>query len=215
MSKQVTTIAGFLDEPRFGTTKSGKAYLQCSVPVKVETGRDSNNQYLYTTYRYSFTIWDKKADDFNTRGVLVKGQYVMLSGTVKMTPYINDHPKNPADKGKPGINIEFCPGFELDLGLRPPGAPEVPAKVYDNNQGGNQGGNYQNNNQGYNNRGGNNGGGNNYNNRGNSGGGNYQRNNYNQGQSTPPPPVQDQGWEDNRQDSQGQYANNYQPNPYE
>ena len=214
MSKQITVIAGFLDEPRFGTTKNGKSYLQCSIPVKVETDRDQNGAPQHTTYRYSFTFWNQKADDFNTRGVLVKGQYVTVNGTVKMTAYINDHPKNPADKGKPGINIEFLPGFDLDLGLRPAGAPAVPAKVWqDNNNGpdGNNGGNAGGNNSGYNNNRQNNQS-NNYNNSGNSGYNNNRGNNNNYNNAPPPAqphqpvPQQDYG---------NQYMNNAPQSPYE
>lgn len=222
MSKQVTTISGYLDEPRFGSTKTGRAFLSCSVGVKVETDRGQNNEMIFTTYRYQFTIWGDKATDYHNRGVLVKGQYIVVSGTVKMTGYINEHPKNPADKGKIGFNIDFLPGFDIDLGVRPAdAAPVAPRQRQDNGQGQqnnggqrqyNNGGNYQNRNNnsgngGYQNR--NNGGGNN----------NYQKNN-NYGNNYQP---QDQNWNQNdqgqgQQPQQGQpnqYSNNYNQSPYE
>lgn len=228
MSKQVTVISGYLDDPRFGTTKSGKNFLSCSVGVKVETDRGQNNEMIFTTYRYQFTIWGDKATDYHTRGVLVKGQYISVSGSVKMTGYVNDHPKNPADKGKIGINIDFLPGFDIDLGVRPADAPPVaPRQRQENGQDGQNGGQSVPNNgqrqynNGYQNRNNTGGGGNrgNYQNRG--GSNNYQGNN-NYGNNYQP---QDQNWNppDQGQPQQGQpqqgqpnqYANNYNQSPYE
>jgi hypothetical protein len=216
---QKTTVAGYLDEPRFGTTKAGKPYLSCSIAVKVETDRGQNNELIFTTYRYQFSFWGDKAADYNARHVVVKGQYVMISGTVKMTAYINDHPKNPADKGKPGINIDFLPGFDLDLGgARPADAPAmVPrsqAQQGDGQQGGNGG--YNNNRGNGNNY--NRGGGNNYNRgQGNGGNQNYnnggQNNNYQAPQApAQPPPQQNGGWNGDPQPNQ--YSGGYAPNPY-
>ena len=217
MSMQKTTVAGYLDEPRFGTTKNGKPYLSCSIAVKVETDRGQNNELIFTTYRYQFSFWGDKAADYNARNVLVKGQYVMISGTVKMTAYINDHPKNPQDKGKPGINIDFLPGFDLDLGgARPADAPAMTprAQAQQGGQGGqgNQGG-YNRNQGGYNNR-----------NQGGQGsqssqsgqGGNYNRGQSNQGnyqqQPQQPPPPDNGGWTGDSQPNQ--YSGNYSPSPY-
>lgn len=218
MSMQKTTVAGYLDEPRFGTTKTGKPYLSCSIAVKVETDRGQNNELIFTTYRYQFSFWGDKAADYNNRHVLVKGQYVMISGTVKTTAYINDHPKNPADKGKPGINIDFLPGFDLDLGgARPADAPAmIPRSQAQGNGNGNQGGNqggYNNNRQGgYNNnrqsgynRGSQNGYNNNQGNQGNQGGqGNYQQ--------APQQQNDNGGW--NGEPQANQYNGGYAPNPY-
>ena len=106
MSKQVTTISGYLDEPCFWIDQNRRAFLSCSVGVKVETDRGQNNEMIFTTYRYQFTIWGDKATDYHNRGTCL-GQYIVVSGTVKMTGYINEHPKNPADKGKIGFNIDF------------------------------------------------------------------------------------------------------------
>ena len=212
MSMQKTTIAGYLDEPRFGTTKNGKPYLSCSIAVKVETDRGQNNEMIFTTYRYQFSFWGDKAADYNARNMLVKGQYVMISGTVKMTAYINDHPKNPADKGKPGINIDFLPGFDLDLGgARPADAPAMLPR-----QQGQQGenGGYNNNRQGGYNRGGNNGG-NNYNRNNNNQGNNGGQSNYQQPAQTQAPmqpPAQQGGWNGDPQPNQ--YNGGYNANPY-
>lgn len=230
MSMQKTTVAGYLDEPRFGTTKGGKPYLSCSIAVKVETDRGQNNELIFTTYRYQFSFWGDKAVDYNTRHVVVKGQYVMISGTVKMTQYINDHPKNPADKGKPGLNIDFLPGFDLDLGgARPADAPAMVPRSQSQQGEGQQGGN-----GGYNNNRGQ-GQGNNYNRGNNQGGNNYNRgqgqgqgqgynNNSGQGQGqgnyqapqapAQPPPQQNNngGWNGDPQPNQ--YSSGYASNPY-
>ena len=75
-----------------------------------------------------------KATDYHNRGVLVKGQYIVVSGTVKMTGYINEHPKNPNDKGRNWFHIDFLPGFDIDLGVRPADAAVAPRQRQENDK---------------------------------------------------------------------------------
>lgn len=118
MSSLMVTVSGRLAEPRYGQTQSGSSYLSLSIGVDVSTGKDADGKYQSETYWYKATFWGAKADEYYERQMFVKGQYVTISGPIRITTY-------QANDGSTVPVPEFTYGFNWDAGVRPPDAPPI------------------------------------------------------------------------------------------
>jgi len=102
---QSTTVAGYITEPETGYSRNNKPYLQFSVPASVKTGSDADGKPVYEKYYYTVKYWNESA--LRNAERFQKGDYVIISGTVKVSAYIG------SQDGQAHISQEFIPGFEL------------------------------------------------------------------------------------------------------